>query len=235
MAATALAFYLIWALVAFGWRSLVQYRLTGDTGFRGISGRPATLEWWAGILFIVAIIAGFASPLAAVTEVVRPINWLDGDWLRGTGVVLAAAGVAGTLWTQMAMGESWRVGVDPTERTALITNGPFALVRNPIFTMMLLTAVGLTAMVPNVLAIAGLAGLIVGLQLQVRVVEEPYLSNIHGATYDRYAASVGRFVPLIGRHHTNVPHLHTSNVAGRSTHGASAAHRDTYDSSQNDQ
>lgn len=67
--------------------------------------------------------------------------------------MLAAAGVTGTLGAQLTMGDSWRVGVDPTERTGLITQGPFALARNPIFTMMLLTATGLTAMVPNFLAL----------------------------------------------------------------------------------
>lgn len=42
-------------------------------------------------------------------------------------------GIAATLYAQIAMGNSWRIGVDPTERTTLVTNGPFALVRNPTF------------------------------------------------------------------------------------------------------
>ncbi|MET9817324.1 MULTISPECIES: hypothetical protein [unclassified Streptomyces] len=40
------------------------------------------------------------------------------------------------------MGASWRVGVDVGERTALITGGPFAYVRNPIFTAMAVTGLG---------------------------------------------------------------------------------------------
>lgn len=234
MAAAALGLYLIWALLALGWRALVQHRRTGDTGFRGLSGRPASVEWWAGVLFLVAIVAGLAAPVADLADVLQPMGWLDHRRLQGMGGAVALAGVAATLGTQMAMGESWRIGVDPTERTALVTNGPFALARNPIFTMMLLTATGLTAMVPNVLAVVGLAGLVVGLQLQVRLVEEPHLRNIHGATYDHYAASVGRFVPLLGRRHDRDPHQNTNSTTIRPARGASL-HRVTPDRSEDDQ
>jgi protein-S-isoprenylcysteine O-methyltransferase Ste14 len=41
-----------------------------------------------------------------------------------TGVALALLGTAGTFLTQLAMGESWRVGVDETEQTELVTHGP---------------------------------------------------------------------------------------------------------------
>jgi protein-S-isoprenylcysteine O-methyltransferase Ste14 len=36
-------------------------------------------------------------------------------------------------------------------------------------------------------------------ELQVRLIEEPYLLATHGGTYQRYAATTGRFVPGIGR------------------------------------
>jgi protein-S-isoprenylcysteine O-methyltransferase Ste14 len=97
------------------------------------------------------------------------------------------------------VGSSWRIGIDHAERTELVTSGPFALVRNPIFAAMLPTALGLTLLVPSWVAIVGFAGLIVALELQVRVVEEPYLLKVHGRTYAEYAARVGRFVPRLGR------------------------------------
>ena len=63
---------------------------------------------------------------------------------------------------------------------------------------MLATAFGLAAMVPNVLAAVGAAGLMFGLELHVRLVEELYLHRVHGNVYRRYAASAGRFVPGVG-------------------------------------
>jgi protein-S-isoprenylcysteine O-methyltransferase Ste14 len=39
----------------------------------------------------------------------------------------------------------------------------------------------------------------VAVELQVRVVEEPYLLAMHGSAYVSYAVRAGRFVPRIGR------------------------------------
>ena len=97
------------------------------------------------------------------------------------------------------MGTSWRIGVDHEERTDLVTTGPFALVRNPIFSAMIPTALGLVLLVPSWVAILGFVGLIAALELQVRVVEEPYLLKAHGDRYADYARRVGRFVPGLGR------------------------------------
>ena len=40
---------------------------------------------------------------------------------------------------------------------------------------------------------------IAGLEIQTRAVEEPYLRELHGKAYARYAARTGRFVPGVGR------------------------------------
>lgn len=198
MAAAALCLYGVWALLAFGLRAVLQVRRTGDSGFRGFHGSAGSAEWWAGVLFAVAVVIGVLAPVADLADVLEPAAWLDRSLLRASGVILAGLGMLGTLAAQLAMGDSWRVGVDPAERTALVTSGPFRVVRNPIFTAMLATAFGLAAMVPNVLALAGAFGLLVGLELHVRLVEEPYLSRVHGNAYAGYAARVGRFLPRIG-------------------------------------
>jgi protein-S-isoprenylcysteine O-methyltransferase Ste14 len=91
------------------------------------------------------------------------------------------------------------VGVDPSERTALRTDGPFRFVRNPIFTWMIATAAGLALLVPNVAGLAALVTLVVGMQIQVRLVEEPYLLRTHGGSYASWAAHTGRFLPGVGR------------------------------------
>ena len=61
------------------------------------------------------------------------------------------------------------------------------------------TGLGIALVVPNLLAALMLVGIVVAQQIQVRLVEEPYLLRVHGETYRRYAARTGRFVPGIGR------------------------------------
>jgi protein-S-isoprenylcysteine O-methyltransferase Ste14 len=199
MAELALALYGVYFLVAFVLRGVMQKRRTGETGFKGLRPGAPAVEVVAGAGFVVALLAGGAAPALALADVAAPIAALDGGAGHAIGAVLAIGGIAATFAAQVAMGASWRVGVDPGERTDLVTTGPFALVRNPIFSAMLPTALGLTLLVPSWVAIAGLVGLLLALELQVRVVEEPYLRSVHGEAYDRYAARVGRFVPAIGR------------------------------------
>jgi protein-S-isoprenylcysteine O-methyltransferase Ste14 len=196
MALWALGLYLA---LAFGGRILLQLRRTGSTGFKGISGRPLSAEWTGGVLFVVAFLLGLAAPLLALLDALGPVSFLDGSVGHGLGFVLFFAGLAGTLWAQVAMGASWRIGVDDGERTELVTGGPFALVRNPIFSAMVPAFLGLALLVPNAAALAGSAALLVALEVQVRLVEEPYLLRTHGARYVSYASRVGRFVPRVGR------------------------------------
>ncbi|GLZ09426.1 hypothetical protein Acsp03_68920 [Actinomadura sp. NBRC 104412] len=198
MALTALIIYLLWAALAFGLRSWMQWRRTGDTGFRGGGLRPGTLQWWARLLFVAALVLGVAGPIAALAGL-DPIGFLDHLAVQIAGTVLAAGGTAATLAAQTSMGASWRIGVDDNERTSLVTGGAFALARNPIFTAMIVTAAGLAAMVPNVVSLLGLVLSVAVIQLQVRAVEEPYLLRVHGDAYRGYAARVGRFLPGIGR------------------------------------
>ena len=199
MAELALVLYLAYLAIAFGARTIIQLRRTGSTGFHGVGGRPGSAEWLAGVGFVVALLLGVAAPVLALLDVVEPIDALDTAALRAAGVALAVVGIAATFYAQVAMGASWRIGVDESERTALVTTGPFALVRNPIFSAMLPTALGLVLIVPSWVAIVGLVGLAVALELQVRVVEEPYLLRAQGERYAEYAARVGRFVPGVGR------------------------------------
>jgi protein-S-isoprenylcysteine O-methyltransferase Ste14 len=189
--------YSLLLAVVFGLRPWMQYRRTGDHGFRGFSGRTSPLERLSGLLFAIALTALFGAPIATLTSVVGSAE-LPG-WISILGVVLALAGFAVVVVAQYQMGASWRVGVDRSERTVLIRDGLFALVRNPVFSGIGMFAVGFSLLVANVLSGSALLLGAVGLEIQARWVEEPYLQRTHGAAYAEYARRVGRFLPGIGR------------------------------------
>ena len=77
-------------------------------------------------------------------------------------------------------------------------SGSFRLIRNPIYTAMLVFMFGETLLAPNPVAIAVLAIFLAAVEVSVRTVEESYLLAVHGDDYRDYTASVGRFVPGIG-------------------------------------
>jgi protein-S-isoprenylcysteine O-methyltransferase Ste14 len=198
MAAVALVLYGVSLLLTGGVRIAVQMHRTGSTGLHGIERESGALGLLAAGLFVAGLAMGAAAPALVLLDVLDPLPALDGAAGHAVGIVLVVVGIGLVFGAQLAMGDSWRVGVDPEERTELVTDGPFRWVRNPIYSAIVPTVFGLVLMVPSALAIAALIALIAGLELQVRAVEEPYLLRTHGDEYATYAAQVGRFVPGLG-------------------------------------
>jgi protein-S-isoprenylcysteine O-methyltransferase Ste14 len=194
----ALWFWSLFGLLAVCLRVAIHLRRTGESGLRGLTGRPGSIEWFAGLGFVAAIAVGVLAAVLAESDDVNPIDAIDATFVHILGILLYAVGLFGVLVAQGMMGRSWRIGVDPSEQTALVTGGFFAIVRNPIYSTMITTILGLTLLVPSALAFASFALLLVSLELQTRVVEEPYLLQAHGDSYREYAGRVGRFLPGVG-------------------------------------
>jgi protein-S-isoprenylcysteine O-methyltransferase Ste14 len=209
MPVLALVLYATFIALALVLRSILQFRRTGSSGFRGISGRAGSPEWLGGVLFVLAFVGGVTAPVLDLAGASDPIEALDERAIQWVGMALFAIGLAATLVAQAAMGRSWRIGVDAQERTELVVDGPFQLVRNPIFASMLPAFLGLVLLVPNVPALVSFAALAAALEIQTRLVEEPYLLQTHGERYGSYARAVGRFFPGIGRLRRN-PDAQTS-------------------------
>src|ERR1700739_1872338 len=194
----AVVLFSVFGVVGFGWRSWLQYRRTGSTGFRGIRA-GGLLERLAGVGFVVALIVAVSAAILQEIGVVEPVRMLSVVWVQTVGIVIATAGIAATVYAQLEMGDSWRIGVDQRETTTLVHTGVFGRIRNPIYTAMFTFGIGIALVTPNLVACGGLILLIASIQLQVRRVEEPYLLRTHGDAYRGYAARVGRFIPGVGR------------------------------------
>jgi protein-S-isoprenylcysteine O-methyltransferase Ste14 len=194
----------LWLWGLYGLLALVvpvslQLKRTGSTGLKGPGGAPGSVEWIAGVGLLVALGLGVAAPILALNDVVEPIGALDGTGAHVAGIVAYALGLGLVVFSQQWMGRSWRVGVDESERTELVLGGPFRLVRNPIFTGLLVMSAGFTLLVPSLVSLASTGTMLVSLELQTRLVEEPYLTRVHGEPYRGWARRVGRFVPGLGR------------------------------------
>ena len=202
-ATAAAVLYTGGAVVLFGVRSWQQRRATGSTGFNGFSRARGGWAKAAGLLFGFAVLAGLTAPALAAVGVIDVVR-LESVWgvaLSWVGLVLTTAGLVFAALAQQGMGRSWRIGVDPSENTELVTGGLFALARNPIFTGMIAAQAGTVLLAPTGLGLVGAILLLLACELQVRTVEEPYLVRTHGGSYAEYSRRVGRFVPGVGRRH----------------------------------
>jgi protein-S-isoprenylcysteine O-methyltransferase Ste14 len=198
VAGWAVGLLILYLALAFGVRVAVALRTTGGTGIARLRGSPP-LELLGGALFAAAIAMGVANPVLVLADALEPIEGLNETPFHAIGFALCGVGIAGTFLAQMEMGASWRIGVDQSERTELVTGGLFSLCRNPIYTLMIVAWIGFALLVPTWLSAASVPAGIVAFEVQVRLVEEPYLLRTHGERYRAWASRVGRFVPGVGR------------------------------------
>ena len=112
------------------------------------------------------------------------------------GLVLIALGTALALASIFLMGRAWRIGIDPENRSELAEDGPYRWIRHPIYSDMLLVALGNALVVPHpaVAAITLVTGLGVAFQAYR---EERHLLRTFGERYARYTARTGRFAPRL--------------------------------------
>mgnify|MGYP003635593772 CR=1 FL=1 len=119
------------ALAVLG-RSFVQYKRNGDFGIRAASINAPLIEIVPGAIFVVTFCFAFGLVLFGYLGR-APLLFVPSIPFQLLGSLIGACGIAVTLLSQIQMGDSWRIGVDQQETTALITHGIYAKSRNPIY------------------------------------------------------------------------------------------------------
>jgi protein-S-isoprenylcysteine O-methyltransferase Ste14 len=169
-------------------------RLTGKAGNFWPAepiGRALRLIWYPLVVvwITVPLVRGLFSPSAALLQPVYAIPVLQ---YASVLIVLVAFGLTLVCWKRM--GKSWRMGIDPGEKTQLVLSGPYAYVRHPIYALQALIIAASAVAVPVPLMIAA-AFLLIGLLVWEARREEQYLLRVHGEAYARYLGMVGGFIP----------------------------------------
>lgn len=117
-------------------------------------------------------------------------------WLPWTGVALVAVGLLFTIWARIHLGRNWSGIVTLKKDHELVTGGPYALVRHPIYSGLLLAFCGwaiATGEWRGVLAVA-IAGAALWRKLRV---EERWLHEQFGSAYDGYRQRAAALVPFV--------------------------------------
>lgn len=123
------------------------------------------------------------------------INILEYDFFHYMGFVLMIVALVWVILAQLQMKNSWRIGIDSTTKTELVTHGLFRISRNPIFLGMTISLVGFFLVFPTVIAFSFLLMGNVLMQIQIRL-EEEYLIKEHGEIYLTYKKRVNRMLSL---------------------------------------
>ncbi|MFS4472967.1 methyltransferase family protein [Chryseobacterium sp. T20] len=123
------------------------------------------------------------------------INVLEYDLFQYTGIILMIFALIWMIIAQLQMKNSWRIGIDGSTKTDLVTHGLFRFSRNPIFLGMTISLVGFFLAFPTVIAFAFLLTGSILMQIQIRL-EEEHLLKEHGQIYSTYKKKVKRMLCL---------------------------------------
>ncbi len=117
-------------------------------------------------------------------------------WTFPVAAILTAIGLAFAVWARRCLGTNWSGTVTIKQDHELVTSGPYAVARHPIYTGLLLAFIG--SAIANgewrgVLAVA-LATLAFWRKLRI---EERWMRDRFGETYPAYCERVRALIPFV--------------------------------------
>ncbi len=181
-------FFAIWIGFLLYW----QIKAAGTKATQRIE--PAASRILRSLAFLIAIV------LLSTTRI--PMPWLywplwpSGLWTFWGGAAVTLAGLLFAVWAREHLGANWSRSVTIKRNHELITTGPYAVVRHPIYTGILAGFLG------SVIALSQLRGLVafalVFLALLVKLrMEEQWMRSQFGQTYADYAHHTAALVPWL--------------------------------------
>jgi protein-S-isoprenylcysteine O-methyltransferase Ste14 len=133
-----------WLILALWLIFIAYWALSAIGAKRNLSRR----KWWreVGVRLIIIAIILFALRLPVFNHPARHVH----VYLLSTtdarlgiaGVTLCALGVALAIWARVYLGKNWGMPMSRKEHPELVTTGPYAHVRHPIYTGLLLAMFG---------------------------------------------------------------------------------------------
>jgi protein-S-isoprenylcysteine O-methyltransferase Ste14 len=136
---------LYFAIINIGWLllALVWFvsALFAKRSTRAPSWRKQIAVRLIAALAIITIVRGMGGRRALARAVIHAATAAN-PALHITGVVVFAIGILFAIWARVYLGRNWGVPMSLRQGHELVTSGPYRFVRHPIYTGILLAAIG---------------------------------------------------------------------------------------------
>jgi protein-S-isoprenylcysteine O-methyltransferase Ste14 len=163
----------------------------------------APIRVWDSLVFLIASQGLLVLGVVLLFTSARPLGVLDGHFvpllggIRVVGDALTAAGLGLAIWARVHLGRYWSGQVTLKLEHQLIRTGPYAFVRHPIYSGILLGLIGTMLWVGEYRALLSLPLFLAGLWWKARR-EEALLATEFGDEYALYRQQTGMLVPRLG-------------------------------------
>lgn len=129
-------------------------------------------------------------PLPVLYRHFMPESW----WAFWVGAAITVSGLLFSIWARLHLGANWSRSVTIKQDHELITSGPYALVRHPIYTGLLTAFLGTGMATTQVRGIVAFVLVFLCLLYKLRM-EERFMRVQFGDVYERYARRVAALIP----------------------------------------
>ena len=113
-----------------------------------------------------------------------------------SGTALLALGLAFSVWARIYLGRNWSATVTVKHDHELIRGGPYAWVRHPIYTGVLLGFIGTAIVRGEWRGVLAVLIVLVALWRKLRL-EERFMSETFGDEYRRYREHTAALIPFL--------------------------------------
>jgi len=182
------AFQVIWIVWVASW--VVASLWSGRT-----ETRAATRETW---IYRILIFAGaiLIAPWTAQVWGERR-SWQVGYYGAYALIGVMLMGLALTWWARIYLGRLWSSAITRKEKHRLVETGPYALVRHPIYTGLIIALLATAVTEATPVALLGALLIALGLWVKARAEERFLLSELGPEAYTRYRCRVPMLVPFL--------------------------------------
>lgn len=148
-----------------------------------------------GIAVMVILMVNVGTTRRWMEHFARWTRTAPGSVVATVGVLLCAAGVAFAIWARVHIGRNWGMPMSVKEQPDLVTTGPYAWVRHPIY------AGGLCAAFGSMLAAGPVWGMLFLLSLLYFLpsarVEERRMAELFPREYPAYKRRTKMLIPFV--------------------------------------
>lgn len=148
------------------------------------------------LVHYILLLLGSMGVFAAVVVVYEsnPTGYL---WVRGIGALIILSGLLLSMWALNCLGNNWIGGIGIHKGHVLIQDGPYRVIRHPLYTGMMVGALGSGIVTLN--PFYAVATLVFALAFAARAPREEQALRTKFKKYDAYTANTGWFFPKLRR------------------------------------
>ncbi len=177
------------------WLGWAAYWWISASGMKATTRRESVVSRWLHL-----------GPLALAAwllwEPRARVAWLghrfmpETTWQFWLGAAITAGGLSFAIWARRHIGRNWSATVTLKDNHELVTTGPYAFVRHPIYTGLLFGFIGSAVALGQWRGIVAVALVYLSLLRKYRL-EERWMRERFGAAYEDYSRRVKALVPFV--------------------------------------